>query len=321
MIIIGAGLSGLIAGALVPEAQIFEAAASLPHNHKALLRFRSPELGMALGIHMREVTVRKGVVGMDWQTKNEATIPELNQYAQKVAGRVADRSIGDLRPVQRWIAPENLVELLEARCAGRISYSHMLTGVHDNCVVFDRNEEEGSFSRVGPLVSTAPMRVNLAVCNVEHNTEFKHAPIKVHRFRVPGADVNQTLYFPSPLTSIYRASITGDLLIVERLAEEYLWDEEEFNLYKLKGCFGIAGEIPPIDDSHRQPYGKIDPLPTELRRSLLLEMTVKSGLFSLGRFATWRNILLDDVLTDLRHIQAMAKYGSYDFMRRTAKWK
>jgi len=320
VIIIGAGLSGLIAGALVPEAQLFEAASSLPHNHKALLRFRSPEVGKALGIEMREVTVRKGVVTEDWTVKNEATVRDLNEYAFKVAGRLTDRSIGDLRPGQRWIAPDNLVELLEERCAGRINYSHMLVGVHADCCMFDVNEEERGVSRDGPLVSTAPMRVNLAACGIEHEVKFQHSAIRVRRFRVPKAEVYQTLYFPSPLTNIYRASMTGDLLIVEYL-DIALGGVSQSDLLHVCDCFGLPRTVHPLDDTHRQPYGKIDPLPAEQRRALLLEMTVRCGLFSLGRFATWRNILLDDVLTDLRHIQTMAKYGAYDFMRRTAKWK
>ena len=40
----------------------------------------------------------------------------------------------------------------------------------------------------------------------------------------------------------------------------------------------------------------------------------KYGIYSLGRHATWRKILLDDVVGDIERIQSMMKTSAYDRM-------
>lgn len=53
MIILGAGLSGLIAGCMFPLAKIIESSKKedyFSNSHKALLRFRTSAVGDALGI-------------------------------------------------------------------------------------------------------------------------------------------------------------------------------------------------------------------------------------------------------------------------------
>jgi hypothetical protein len=64
------------------------------------------------------------------------------------------------------------------------------------------------------------MPIALAL-GIETDLEFQRAPIHVARYRVPKCAVYQTVYFPRPETSVYRASITGDLLIVEHVASDY----------------------------------------------------------------------------------------------------
>jgi hypothetical protein len=48
----------------------------------------------------------------------------------------------------------------------------------------------------------------------------------------------------------------------------------------------------------------------------MYEMTTRFGIYSLGRFATWRNILLDDVLNDIFRIREMMNGTDYDFVRK-----
>jgi hypothetical protein len=48
---------------------------------------------------------------------------------------------------------------------------------------------------------------------------------------------------------------------------------------------------------------------------LLYTITVQHDIFSLGRFACWRNILLDDVYHDVRRIEQMTSMNNYDLMR------
>ncbi len=136
----------------------------------------------------------------------------------------------------------------------------------------------------------------LKQCPINEVPELKRAPIRVRRWRVPNADVFQTIYFPDPETPVYRASITGSLLIIEEVASR---SEESAPLSLVEDAFGINAEtLEPLGQSE-QSYGKVDELPALTRKRLLYELTCRHGIYSLGRFATWRNILLDDVVDDI----------------------
>ena len=49
------------------------------------------------------------------------------------------------------------------------------------------------------------------------------------------------------------------------------------------------------------------------------KMTVDHGVYSLGRFATWRNILLDDVVKDIDVIKSMMGQDKYGLIRSFVK--
>jgi len=57
------------------------------------------------------------------------------------------------------------------------------------------------------------------------------------------------------------------------------------------------------DDAFGEKYGKIIPIMSSVRHALLLSISAQFGIYSLGRFATWRNILLDDVIHDAQRIE------------------
>ncbi len=61
-----------------------------------------------------------------------------------------------------------------------------------------------------------------------------------------------------------------------------------------------------------QRYGKISPLPAQQRQALLLRLTREFGVYSLGRFATWRNLLLDDLPQDAERIRALLRMSAYE---------
>lgn len=290
MKIIGAGLSGLIAGSLFHNATILEASERGKNEHRAVLRFRTPNIGDALGIDFRPVTVRKGV----W-FDGRFVAPDIrmaNWYARKCTGRVMDRSIWNLESVTRWIAPENLIERLIDRLASRIRWS----------CEFDfglANLDDG------PIINTAPMNIVRDQLHLTRRSpQFQYEPIVVERYRVEDCDVHQTIYFPDPCTPLYRASITGDLMICEYTnAPDPHWVPAE--------AFGISRRgVEPLDAA-RQSYGKIAPIEEGWRRSFIRALTEQHNIYSLGRFATWRNILLDDVLKDITVIKKLIASDSY----------
>lgn len=306
MIIVGAGLSGLLAACVFPQCTIYEASGPI-ENHKALLRFRSDVVARLTGIDFRPVTVRKGVwveeSGRGYFT--EPSVRWANLYAQKVTGAIVDRSIWDCAPVQRWIAPEDFYQQLVDRFSGRIIWNQPFA--YDSLMLRWGSDD--------PVINTAPLPVVIERLQAQgetlnHELGFATKKIKVKRARIPGADVHQTVYFPQNHHGMYRASITGDLLIVE-LTEELV---EGDWLSPLTQAFGFStNDIPTEFEQVEQRYGKIHLEGSDTdRRALLAKLTNTYHLYSLGRFATWRNVLLDDVVQDLDRIKRLIKMNDYE---------
>lgn len=295
-IIVGAGLSGLVAAHAWPSAKIYEREPAPKQHHKAVLRFRAEGVSALTGIEFRKVTVRKAL----WsEGKFRApTLRHANSYSAKVLGRIEnDRSIWNLDPVERFIAPEDFYQRLVAAVGNRIQWGK------DIDLSADRDE---------PLISTVPLPITLQMINkTVDGLLFKHSAIVVRRYAVDNADVFQTVYFPDANKSLYRASITGNLLI----AESVKWTEGEMEARNseqelLEEVFGISGRTRLLE-TVSQRYGKIAPIDATARRALLLSLTTGHNIYSLGRFATWRNVLLDDLMHDILVIKRLLAGDHY----------
>lgn len=295
MKIYGAGLAGLLAGCHFQRATIYEAQPQ-HQPHKALLRFRSSAVGDAVGIEFRKVRVHKAI----WPPE-KPSIRRANQYSQKVVGVLADRSIWDLEPVDRYIAPGDFIEQLLERCAGRIVWEHAISA--NDLVPYGEN-----------TISTLPMsmvhqwvctyrRTHVESISDEVNFAFKH--IHVRRYKIAGADVFQTVYFPLPSTTLYRASITGDTLIAE-----YIGEPDGYDFFT---AFGInQDDCAELETTNNKTDRKIRTINNEWRKEFIYDLTTRFNIYSLGRYATWRNILLDDVVHDITVLKKMMKAGAYD---------
>ena len=291
--IVGAGLAGLIAAHVFPSMPIFEASPAPTESHKALLRFRSSSVGDLTGVEFRPVTVRKGI----W-SQGEFRQPDIrlaNLYSQKVIGSLAPRSVWDINTVTRWVAPEDFYQRLVDAVASRICWGAQFKFM---------DAAHGT-----PVINTAPMPIVLRDLGIGVDAEFARAPIDVLRYRVHGADVHQTVYFPDADTSVYRASITGDLLIVE-LMPTCAFPHDGMSV--VRDSLGIdRSQMQPIDRV-TQRYGKVVALPDVTRRALLAKLTREHNIFSLGRFATWRNVLLDDVVKDCAVVKRLMTASEYE---------
>lgn len=308
----GAGLSGLIAACAWPHAEVFEAQSreSL-QTHKALLRFRSTAVAELTGVEFRKVRVNKGI----WHEGAfvQPSILLANMYSKKVTGNLSDRSIWNLDAVDRYVAPDDFIEQLLNRHAGRIRWG-----------------EPGSFAKLDalqPVVSTIPLgKLIESVAAVHGQTAPQYwpdfppmvrKPITVQRWKVPGADVFQTVYFPGSDARLYRASMTGDTLIAESIGE----DQYGLNTAFIGLPFGIDHkEMIPLG-SVKQSYGKILPIDNTFRSNFILQASMNYNVFSLGRFATWRNILLDDVVKDIAVIRRLINTSHYELARSATKVK
>ncbi len=159
-----------------------------------------------------------------------------------------------------------------------------------------------------PFISTAPMPVALNALNIEHEASFTRAAINVERYRVPNCDAHQTVYFPDPAFRLYRASITGNILIIESVRND---DHTRPIDQIIFSAFGIKLiDCDPLGKVSQE-YGKIINLPDATRRALMYKLTSEHGIYSLGRFAQWRNILLDDVVEDIHVIRKLLATDGY----------
>lgn len=296
--IVGAGMAGLIAAHLLPRHDIYERGPErLDNPHKALLRFRSTAVADATGIEFRPVTVHKGIwLDGSWQ---EPTITNANMYSRKVIGRLSERSVWNLAPAQRWIAPEDFYERLVTGLGQRI---------HWDCAVSPVDAALAS----EPFITTAPMPATLSAVGISDQPGFKSAPIYVRRYRIVDADVHQTVYFPTNRHSLYRASITGDLLIcefTESLDDNDDWLLDVYDAFSIHSMAAVAVEG---GKSDVQQFGKVAPIDEGMRKALIMRLTTSFGVYSLGRYATWRNILLDDVVKDSLVIKRLITASDYE---------
>lgn len=298
--IVGAGLAGLLAASHFPDARIYERRG--PHGfkpHKALLRFRSPDIGDHLGIPFKKVRVDKGIYYNG--NMREPNIMLCNMYSRKVTGAIGNRSIWNTESVHRWIAPDDLHERLLDRFNNRIDWSCNFD-LED--WILKRKEDDR-------LISTMPLNVPYK----RLDTPMIMRPIYVERYKLCiDCDVYQTVYFPDPMKSLYRASLSGRILIVEYMHASNFYNGNEFN--DVIEAFGLEGVEMDLIENAIQANGKLRPIDDELRKQLIHSLTVKSGVFSLGRFAIWKNVLLDDVFHDVQVIKKLINSSDYELSKK-----
>jgi hypothetical protein len=308
--IIGAGFAGLITACAIPKSTIFEAG-SYNENHKALLRFRDKSVADLTGIPFKEVTVHKEICHKDI-IYHECNISIANCYSNKVSGVFEDRSIWDLKTVNRYIAPPDFYDQLVDRHTKRICW---------NAEIVPDTIGMGNTMKI---INTAPLPIIMAACGLDSSRfEFKSSGIKVDRYELPQTNVYQTIYFPDEDLRVYRASITGDVLIVESISErdhlDRCWGANRYDPVReiriILMAFGLDCVYDPSDlpqpKTVTQKHGKIIALSKQAREAILYRLTREYNVFSIGRFATWRNILLDDVVKDIEVVKRLMDSSDY----------
>ena len=314
--IIGAGAAGLLAGAMLRDecATITEAAPSLPHNHSALLRFRSSIVGDALGIPFRRVSVIKAVAGAYLSNP----ICDALAYSVKTTGWATARSILSARGEieERYIAPPDFIERMARKVTAVMLFNSP----------WDFGQERASHHL--PLISTIPMPALAAALRYEGLPEFPAVHGITLRATLRDVDAHATLYFPHDNVPFYRASITGDRLILEYAMPGHSPAVVDYAIEKISAgsrdiyedirlafaAFGLDAIHQEYDNVElkAQRYMKILPIENDARERFILWASENHNVYSLGRFATWRpGLLLDDIVNDVRVIQRIAAGTSY----------
>jgi len=283
---------------------IKEAQKSLPNNHGALLRFRSDKVETATAVPFRKVRVKKAIKH-DGKIITTPNLMLSNMYSQKVTGSVLDRSINNLDDVDRYIAPWHLINEMAKNCS--IEYERKL----------DRRslEEMREWEPHRPIISTLPMPVLMKIVGWDEIPDFPKQKIWTQKVKIidPDCQVCQTIYYPDPLIKHYRVSLIGDTLISE-FTEKPDTNIGVHAMDVLSEDFGIRSYK--IDDmkESEQEYGKIMPIDDRIRKEFIFQMTNKYNIYSVGRFATWRQLLLDDVVDDLKVVEQFIRGGT-DYAR------
>jgi hypothetical protein len=292
MKIIGAGMAGLLAANMLRRHHpvVYERKDQLPDNHAAVLRFRNEGVSRATGIPFKKVNVHKAIIDVMGKIHTTTNLQLSNMYAQKVVGRVLPRSIISLDPVERFIAPPDFVQQM-AQCVD-IRFN--------STAVFDVDS-----ASVMPIISTMPMPELMKQLCWNDIPQFNYSPVWVVSADIidPFVDVYQTLYFPDEELPLYRASITGNRVILEFISEPQnpicgsLADE-------WLAAFGITPKELANEKVTIQRYGKISPIDELTRKNFIFNASQERHIYSLGRFATWRQILLDDLIHDIQFIES-----------------
>lgn len=274
---------------------VHERQAKLPNNHEALLRFRTNAVETATGIPFTKVSVTKAIF-----YNGQFVEPNLkvnNLYSYKVTGEYHNRSIIDTATVQRYVAPANFISMMAKSC--NIKYdSEMTLGAISG--------GDGE-----PIISTIPMPALMNIVGWRCEESYTATPIwSVWGTLNTPSSICQTIYYPSLDVPYYRASITMDKFIIEFKCDPRSVIEGRTTGYDqaavstapyVEECldnFGISGGFKDIN-VQLQPYGKlVSNNPAEARR-FVMAMTDQFSIYSVGRFATWRQILLDDVVHDI----------------------
>lgn len=304
--IVGAGLAGLLAANMLRHRDpvVHEVQPTLPNNHSAVLRFRTPAVGDVLNIPFKKVTMIKA--SHPWRNP----IADALAYSFKNTGTFrSDRSIvAGTTVADRWIAPPNLI----SRIAERLD------------IKFGRQFDFADLLPVGevkakaePIISTIPMPALMKLLAYGGAPEdmFNYTSSINITATIANCDAYVSLMVPDPSIPVSRISITGDQLIIECAGDKTASTVESL-VVEASYWLGISSFD--ISDVRRTPqkYAKISQIDEAARHNFLFWATDKFGIYSLGRFATWRpGLLLDDIVNDVRKIDHWIGAGRYAIAR------
>lgn len=305
--IVGAGLAGLLAANVLKSHHgilLYEKQKELPNNHSAVLRFRTSAIGDVLNIPFKKVTMIK--THSAWNN----LIADSLMYSYKNTGVYrSDRSIVT-GPVtaDRYIAPPDLIKQMSDRIA-------------PSCINF--NFDFDFKKSIWPTISTIPMPRLMEKLEYPNRdkVEFTFSSGMNVRAIIKNCEAYTSLLVPDPSLPYSRISITGNEMIIECPNTNNV-QPGTFGRF----CVSSAASLLGIDEKNielgsiftkMQNYAKINQIDDDIRKDFIFWATDTFGIFSLGRFATWRpGLLLDDLIQDIRLIDKwMDKKDRYAIAR------
>jgi hypothetical protein len=319
IIIIGAGLAGTIAYNALRSYDpiVIESKPPTPKikTHPAIMRLRDPQIAKYIGTDCSKIKVTKGIYFDDFpQTSSDIQLNNL--YSRKVYGSLGNRSLNDLGEQERWLIdgyrpPDNII------------WNRKVSSIQNGIVNCQNRDNPGTSiekHKYDICVSTIPMPAMFNIVgtpkDVLDSTEFDCNPVYVLRLKlnIP-SNIHQTIYYPEPTTSIYRATIQNQTMIIESMDDEsYPFNVGEWKAELKMICRSFGIEINNIDRSldycwKKIPIGKIKPIDEDKRLHYIMWLTDKHNIFSFGRFSVWRPLRTDHLISDIEKIKRIIKAG------------
>lgn len=306
LIIIGAGMSGMLASIANSQTSplSFEASESPVSmgDHLAVMRFRDERVPLMLGAEYTSVLVKKAIFS-EGKFFDHCNPRFNNLYSLKTTGQISSRSIESVEDSKRFI----INEISKIRLGtNQISYGQKLVRIEcsnsESVAVFKCGEKETRFV-YDFCISTIPMPSILKATGQSIGADaFKCNPVWISKFETnTHSSVYQTIYFPDQSTQVYRASLEGKSLTIESMDVLEQSDEE-----LACGAFGLAShQYTKIFSDRKKTMGKLVPIDSATRKSIICNLTDKFRIYSLGRYAIWKSIRSDEVVKDVEAIRAM----------------
>lgn len=293
-------------------------------SHFALLRFKTDKIEQETGIKLSKFKTEKAIyIGkhFDKVIVNESNIELNNKYSFKVSGKYQSRSIGNLNSGIRYQPPENFFELLLNKCVELgVKFKKESINASINAII-------NKFDNFN-VISTIPMpKINEIIFKKDINFDFQKIYTAEFELTENVFDVNQTIYFPEEHHLPYRISITNNKIKCEMSKKQYenkknkhseieiiddlmniFCDAFGVNFDFIRTCFLNFDFKNVIKE---QKFGKISPIDEHTRQTIIYQLTKKYNIYSLGRFSCWRNILLDDVVDDVKVIEKLISLKNF----------
>lgn len=305
--VFGAGMAGLLAANMLRDRLhfVYESQQTLPNNHSAVLRFKTSIISDTLNIPFRQVKMMKAV--LPWKNP----IADALAYSRKTNGVASLRSsIGANGEVyDRYISPDNLIELM----AQPLLREEQI-GLNSPIEFGDISE----FQKAGEkIISTLPMPKLMAILEYPHRdrVQFRSVPGWNVIAELDKVDAYLSMYLPNPSLLGSRISITGRQLVVE--CHEPVVGYETDVVIQAMECLGLPANMASLPIVKPQLYSKILPIDNDERKRFIIWASDTFGIYSFGRYATWRpGLLLDDLVQDFRIIMRLIDGASrYDHVK------
>lgn len=313
IVIIGAGMAGTIAynylrqydPIIIDKRPKPKQSSNAIGTHPAVMRLRDPQVARFLGSDCKRVTISKAIY-IDGRITTESNIKLNNMYSMKLYDQIGKRSLNNLGDQERWLIdghkpPSNLFWEMDVKEIKDDKIHCIVAGTRKSIIRYDI------------CISTLPMTVMAKIACQEKTQEinFEYNPVYVLRTNLNiASSVNQTLYFPSYETTVYRATIQEQVLIIESIEKQDHHDSTVDTIRFVLEAFGISGCFSEIDYNWtKMPIGKIKAIDEDRRLNLIMRLTDKYNIFSFGRFAVWRPLRTDHLLSDIEKIHRIIKAG------------